>query len=64
MDLRSLELAEFSKEYEGYLLKKYGARLQNLNGKQLKEQLDNLDKCKKDPAMLQKLQDYLIKLAA
>lgn len=57
--LRELGLSNMLKQYEKYLQIKFGHGVKELSADELKQQLDNLNRCKQDPDLLDKFKGYL-----
>lgn len=50
--LRELRLAGMVQQYDRYLISKYGCGIKGLDHEQLRQQLENLQKCKQDDERL------------
>ncbi len=62
--LFKLGLASKLAEYEAYIQGKYGTGLNGLTYSQIKEQIENLEKCQQEPELKKKFVTYLHKKAA
>ncbi len=62
--LHELWLSDRISEYERYILQKYSVGIKDLNADQIRHQLENLERCKSEPDLLERLENYLVKLAA
>ncbi|MFO7803677.1 MAG: hypothetical protein R6V55_15450, partial [Desulfovermiculus sp.] len=60
--LRELRLADMVRQYERYLISKYGCGIKGLDHGQLSQQLENLHKCKQDNELCEKFRSYLSQL--
>lgn len=57
--LRELGLSNMLKQYERYLNIKFGHGVKDISVEEFQQQLENLYRCKKDPALLDKFKVYL-----
>jgi hypothetical protein len=57
--LRELGLGSRVKDYERYVINKYGHGFKDMTEEEVGEQMANLEKCQEDPELLERFKQYL-----
>lgn len=57
--LRELGLGSRAKDYERYVVAKYGHSFKDMTEEEMGEQMANLEKCQEDPELLERFKRYL-----